>query len=67
MWTTCPRCRGTRYEPVALPADQRGTGEPELGDPDDECRLCLGDGGVYEDDDEDDPRALDDVDVQDED
>jgi hypothetical protein len=52
VWTTCPRCLGTGIDPE---------------DQDEECALCLGDGGTLVEVDEDDPANLDDVDVKDED
>jgi hypothetical protein len=61
VWTTCPHCKGSGFEPLA-PDD------PDAGDSDDECTVCMGDGGVEAElPDEDDPSALDDVDVKDED
>ena len=52
MWTTCPRCKGSGFDPDDL---------------DEECTTCSGDRGVEVEVDEDDPANLEDVDVQDED
>lgn len=49
---TCPRCKGSGFDPE---------------DEDEECKLCLGDRGIEDELDEDDPANLDDVDVADED
>ncbi|MBI3725637.1 hypothetical protein HY251_17045 [bacterium] len=52
MWTTCPRCLGSRRDPEGH----------------DECLLCHGDGGVEAPEpDSDDESALEDLDVADED
>ena len=53
-WTTCPLCKGTGLNPLVLYED--------------DCPQCDGEGGVAAEElDEDDPAALDDVDVKDED
>jgi len=62
VWTTCPLCRGSGFLAVTSTGPDGAPLHYE-----DDCPRCQGDGGVAAWDDEDDPAALDDVDVKDED
>jgi hypothetical protein len=63
MWTTCPRCKGSGFERVEIPAS--GLAPAVIYE--DDCTFCFGDGALAFEDEENDVSSLDDVDVKDED